>query len=131
MGRKVNLDVFYIEIEKNYYKNKGKLVEVKEVLFDVFEKRGLVKVLNGLKLVKLVLNKGIKVGGGEDNFKLSDIKRLSELIRNKVVSVIKFNVLNVILRKLFVFSEKDDEVDSLLRLRIKLNLLLLMRTELV
>lgn len=129
MGRKVNPDASYIEIEKNYYKNKGKLVEVKEVPFDVPEKRGSVKASNGLKLVKPVPNKGIKVGGGEDNSKLPDIKRPSELIRNKVASVTKSNVPNVILRKPSVFSEKDDEVDSSSRLRIKPNLSLSMRTE--
>ena len=34
MGRKVNPDASYLDIEKAFYKNKGKIVEVEEVPFE-------------------------------------------------------------------------------------------------
>ncbi|KAL2902490.1 hypothetical protein RDABS01_027572 [Bienertia sinuspersici] len=130
MGRKANPDASYMEIEKNFYKNKGKIVEVKEVPFDVPEKWGSKKVTKGLNLVKPVPTKGIKVGGGgEHNTKLPDIKRPNELIRNKTSNGTKSNVPNVILRKPSVYDEKDDEMRNSSRLNIKPNLSLSMRTE--
>ncbi|XP_056689957.1 uncharacterized protein [Spinacia oleracea] len=129
MGRKVNPDASYIEIEKNFHKNKGKIVEVKEVPFDVPEKLGSKKVANGLNLVKPVPKKGIIVGGGEDKSKLPEIKRPTKSIRNETSSASKSNVPNVILRKPSVYNEKDDEMYNSLRLKIKPNLTLSMRTE--
>ncbi|XP_057525427.1 uncharacterized protein LOC130804829 [Amaranthus tricolor] len=131
MGRKANPDASYIDIEKNFYKNIGKLVEVKELPFDVPEKQGSTKMGNGLNLVKPVPKKGIKVGGGggEENSKLPEIKRPNELFRNKVSGATKSNVPNVILRKPSVFDEKDDEMNNSSRLKIKPNLSLSMRTE--
>ncbi|KAL9231036.1 hypothetical protein vseg_006307 [Gypsophila vaccaria] len=88
MGRKLNPDASYIEIEKNFNKNKGKLVEIKEVPFDVPERLGTKKVANGLNLVKPVPNKGIKVGGGGQQSSLPEIKRPSGTIKEgKVVEV--------------------------------------------
>ncbi|XP_021754107.1 uncharacterized protein LOC110719464 [Chenopodium quinoa] len=150
-GRKLNPDASYVDIEKDFYRNKGKIVEVKEVPFDVPEKLGSKKVSTGLNLVKPVPKKGIVVGGGEDNSNLPEIKRPSESIRNKTISednsnlpevkrpggsirnttssVSKSNVPNVILRKPSVYNEEDDEIYSSSRLKIKPNLTLSMRTE--
>jgi len=147
MRRKLNPDASYLEIEKEFYKNKGKMVEVKEVPFEVPEKLGAMRVKNGLNLVKPVPKKGIKVGDGEDTSNLPEIKRadgssrkkdtsnLPEIkrpdnsSRKKVGTVTKSNVPNVILRKPTVYNEKDDEVESSYRLSIKPNLSLSMRTE--
>ncbi|XP_010676494.2 uncharacterized protein LOC104892303 isoform X2 [Beta vulgaris subsp. vulgaris] len=128
-GRKVNPDASYMDIEKSFYKNKGKIVEVKEVPFDVLEKPGSTKMANGLNLVKPVPKKGIKVGGGEDFGRLPDLKRPSESVRNKMSGVTKSNVPNVILRKPSVFNEKDDEMYNSSRLKIRPNLSLSMRTD--
>ncbi|KAK9698620.1 hypothetical protein RND81_08G118200 [Saponaria officinalis] len=129
MGRKLNPDASYIEIEKNFHKNKGKLVEVREVPFDVPDKLGAKKVGNGLNLVKPVPNKGIKVGSGGNDSSLPEIKRPSGSVKNTKSAVSKSNVPNVILRKPSVFNEDDDETDSSYRMRIKRNLSLSMSTE--
>lgn len=129
LARKANPDASFIEIEKNFHKNKGKLVEVKEVPFDVPGKLGSVKAKDGLKLVKPVPKKGIKVGDGENRSKLPEINRPNDSIRNKVDNVTRSSVPNVILRKPSVYNEKDDEMDSSTRLRIQPNLSLSMRTE--
>ncbi|XP_074317459.1 uncharacterized protein LOC141653556 [Silene latifolia] len=154
MGRKLNPDASYIDIEKNFNRNKGKLVEVKEVPFDVPEKLGakknanglnLVKPVpkkgivvgsvgndspsNGLNLVKPVPKKGIVVGGVGNDSPLPDIKRPSGSIKTKSASS-KSNVPNVILRKPSVFNDyDDDDADSESRMRIKRNLTLSMSTE--
>ncbi|KAH9617069.1 hypothetical protein KSS87_011991 [Heliosperma pusillum] len=127
MGRKLNPDASYIDIEKNFNRNKGKLVEVREVPFDVPEKLGDKKVANGLNLVKPVPKKGIVVGGVGNDSPLPEIKRPSGSIKTKSASS-KSNVPNVILRKPSVFNDEDD-ADSESRMRIKRNLTLSMSTE--
>lgn len=129
MGRKLDPDASYMEIEKNFYKNKGKMVEVKEVPFDVPAKLGSTKAKNGLNLVKPVPNKGIKVGGGEDTSNLPEIKKPNYTSTKKVGGASKSDVSNVILRKPTVYNENDGKVESLSRLSIKPNLTLSMRTE--
>ncbi|KAJ8449278.1 hypothetical protein Cgig2_002410 [Carnegiea gigantea] len=129
MGRKVDPDASYMEIEKNFYKNKGKMVEVKEVPFDVPEKLGSTKAKNGLNLVKPEPKKGIKVGGGEDTSNLPEIRKPSCTSTKKVGSATESNVQNVILRKPTVYNENDGKVESSSRLSTKPNLTLSMRTE--
>ena len=129
MGRKVDPDASYMEIEKNFYKNKGKMVEVKEVPFDVPEKLGSTKAKNGLNLVKPEPKKGIKVGGGEDTSNLPEIRKPNCTSTKKVDSAAESNVQNVILRKPTVYNENDGKVESSSRLSIKPNLTLSMRTE--
>ncbi|GAB4856882.1 hypothetical protein Ancab_014801 [Ancistrocladus abbreviatus] len=130
MGRKLNPDASYLEIEKNFHKNKGKIVEVKEVPFDVPRRGQSVDTTNGLNLVRPVPKKGMKVGNGAD-VKSTDTKKSGESVGNKVRSVTKSSVPNVILRKPSMFNENDDEMENLSRLRIKPNLSLKMRTETV
>ena len=51
MGRKANPDASYLEIEKKFYKKKGKLVEIKEVPFDGSKEVRTSSSLDGLDLV--------------------------------------------------------------------------------
>ncbi|KAL8159053.1 hypothetical protein V2J09_000590 [Rumex salicifolius] len=116
MGRKVNPDASYLEIEKNFYRNNGKMVEVKEVPFDVPKRRGSLNSKNELKLVKTVPKPGIKVGAMDD----SSFKERKP--SGKKVSSSKSNVPNVVLRKPGVYYENDDPKLESLELCTKPNL---------
>ncbi|VVA30056.1 PREDICTED: 30S ribosomal [Prunus dulcis] len=142
LGRKANPEATYMEIEKSFYKNKGKLIEIKEVPFDgskevptTQEKKvpfdGPRKVqsstsLDGLNLVRPVPKKGVKF---EVDYKprVSEIKNLRRPVA-KPVERTKSSVPNVILRKPTSYYEDDDE-DMSSRLRIKPNLSVKMRNE--
>lgn len=131
-----------MEIEKSFYKNKGKLIEIKEVPFNgskevptTQEKKvpfdGPRKVqsstsLDGLNLVRPVPKKGVKF---EVDYKprVSEIKNLRRPVA-KPVERTKSSVPNVILRKPTSYYEDDDE-DMSSRLRIKPNLSVKMRNE--
>ncbi|KAK8549753.1 hypothetical protein V6N13_073531 [Hibiscus sabdariffa] len=124
MGRKANPEASYIEIEKAFHKNKGKIVEVEEVPFDV-EKKSPTSSSDGLNLVRPVPKKGVKF---ETDTKppVSDIKRPS-VSGGKAMDTAKRSTLpNVILRKPAVVNE-DDVEDRPSRFRMKLNLSLRMR----
>lgn len=123
MGRKANPDASYLEIEKNFYKNKGKIVEVKEVPIDGLEAQSS-SSLDGMNLVRPVPKKGFEV---DDKPVASEIKKPSQPIR-KPVEAIKRSVPNVILRKPTVVNEADVE-DEPPRLRIKRNLSLTLKNE--
>ncbi|GMH09409.1 hypothetical protein Nepgr_011250 [Nepenthes gracilis] len=124
-GRKANPDASYLEIEKNFHKNKGKIVEVKEVPFDVPRKG---KSANGLNLVRPVPKRGMKVGNDNDVIPAS-VKKSGESVESKSQSSTKSIVPNVILRKPSMFIENSDETGTSLRMKIKPNLSLKMRTE--
>ncbi|CAL8157177.1 unnamed protein product [Prunus armeniaca] len=142
LGRKANPEATYMEIEKSFYKNKGKLIEIKEVPFDgskevptTQEKEvpfdGPREVqssssLDGLNLVRPVPKKGVKF---EVDYKprVSEIKNLRRPVA-KPVERTKSSVPNVILRKPTSHYEDDDE-DMSSRLRIKPNLSVKMRNE--
>lgn len=142
LGRKANPESTYMEIEKSFYKNKGKLIEIKEVPFDgskevptTQEKEvpfdGPREVqssssLDGLNLVRPVPKKGVKF---EVDYKprVSEIKNLRRPVA-KPVERTKSSVPNVILRKPTSHYEDDDE-DMSSRLRIKPNLSVKMRNE--
>ncbi|KAL4346300.1 hypothetical protein GQ457_17G021610 [Hibiscus cannabinus] len=125
MGRKANPEASYIEIEKAFHKNKGKIVEVEEVPFDVEKKSPAASSSDGLNLVRPVPKKGVKF---ETDTKppVSDMKRPS-VSGGKAMDTAKRSTLpNVILRKPAVVNE-DDVEDRPSRFRMKSNLSLRMR----
>ncbi|KAG4171689.1 hypothetical protein ERO13_A12G226600v2 [Gossypium hirsutum] len=126
MGRKANPEASYIEIEKSFYKNKGQMVEVEEVPFDV-EKKSTSTSSDGLNLVRPVPKKGIKF---ETDVKppASEIKRPTVSGEKAMDSARKSKLPNVILRKPTVVNE-DDVEDRPSRFRMKSNLSLRMRNE--
>ncbi|XP_062026701.1 uncharacterized protein LOC133742981 [Rosa rugosa] len=145
LGRKANPEASYMEIEKSFYKNKGKIVEIKEVPFGVpknaqaskslegvdmvrpVPKKVQSSPLDGLNLVRPVPKKGVKFEV-DDKPTRSEVKKLSSPVAPKAGEGSKGSVPNVILRKPSLFSE-DDVEDTRPRLRIKPNLSLKMRIE--
>ncbi|KAE8712871.1 hypothetical protein F3Y22_tig00110223pilonHSYRG00281 [Hibiscus syriacus] len=128
MGGKANPEASYIEIEKSFYKNKGKILEIEEVPFDVEKKSPTTTTSSGgLNLVRPVPKKGVKF---ETDTKppVSEIKRPTLSGGKAVDSAKRSTVLNVILRKPTVVNE-DDVEDRPSRFRMKSNLSLRMRNE--
>ncbi|KAK4260559.1 hypothetical protein QN277_003656 [Acacia crassicarpa] len=123
MGRKANPEASYLDIEKSFYKNKGKLVEVEQVPFEL-PKRKSSSSLDDLGLVRPVPVKGTNFKS-EDNKASLEIKKPSKPA-SKAVNVAKSSVPNVILRKPTVYNEDGNE-DISSKLRIKPNLSLKMR----
>ncbi|KAL4602777.1 hypothetical protein ACB092_10G078100 [Castanea dentata] len=121
MGRKANPDASYLEIEKKFYKKKGKLVEIKEVPFDGSKEVRTSSSLDGLDLVRTVPKKGFAFKADD---KPMEIKKPSKPV-GKAVGSNKSSIPNVILRKPTVFNE-DDVGEKPSRLRIKPNLSLKM-----
>ncbi|KAL7167494.1 hypothetical protein ACSBR2_038038 [Camellia fascicularis] len=129
MSRKSNPDVSYLEVEKSFYKKKGKSVtdETVEVPFDGSEKGQLSDSLNGLNLVRPVPKKGVKFE--VDNKPIeSEVKKPSQPVR-KPVDINRGSLPNVILRKPTTFSEDDIGPQKPSKLRIKRNLSLKMGKE--
>ncbi|KAL4383986.1 hypothetical protein GQ457_15G009640 [Hibiscus cannabinus] len=126
MGRKANPEASYIEIEKAFYKNKGKLVEIEEVPFDV-EKKSPTTSSHGLNLVRPVPKKGVKFQT-DTKPSVSEIKRPTLSGGKAMDSARKSTVPNVILRKPTVVNE-DDVEGRPSRFRMKSNLSLRMRNE--
>ncbi|XVE57850.1 hypothetical protein DITRI_Ditri04bG0123400 [Diplodiscus trichospermus] len=125
LGRKANPEASYIEIEKEFYKKKGKIVEIEEVPFDV-EKKSSTTSSDGLNLVRPVSKKGIKFKA-DDKPAVSETKRPT-LSDGKAMDIAKKGRLpNVILRK--PLTNEDDVEDRPPRFRIKPNLSLKMRNE--
>ncbi|CAK7335499.1 unnamed protein product [Dovyalis caffra] len=107
MARKENPDVSYLEVEKSFYKNKGKAVEIKEVPFDVSMKKKPSKVLDGLNLVRPVPKEGFKFQE-EDKPIAPKVKKPNQPV-GKVMDATKRSVPNVILRKPSLYVEGDLE----------------------
>ncbi|GAB2273953.1 hypothetical protein Dimus_008725 [Dionaea muscipula] len=116
MGRKVNPDASYLEIEKNFYKNKGKIEQVKEVPFDV-PRRELSAKANGLNLVRPVPKEGIKVGNGDD-LKSVDVNECNKPAGSKGPSGSKSGTPNVVLQKPSTYKEKSHQVENSVRLNL-------------
>lgn len=127
MGRKANPDATFIEIEKNFYKNKGKIIEVKEVPIDGSKEGQSSSPLDGLNLVRPVPKKGFKFKP-DDKPVVSDTRKPSQSLRKPVDGIRKPSVPNVILRKPTLINE-DDVEDKPSRLRIKRNLSLTFKNE--
>ncbi|KAL5749238.1 hypothetical protein ACOSP7_023841 [Xanthoceras sorbifolium] len=127
MGKKVNPDASYLEIEKQFYKNKGKIVEVQEVPFDESEEnKSSSSSLDGLNLARPVPKKGIKF---EANVKpvVPTMKKPSPSAK-RAIDGSKSSVPNVILRKPAMVND-GDVADIPSRLRMKPNLSLKFRNE--
>ncbi|XVE64874.1 hypothetical protein DITRI_Ditri07aG0136600 [Diplodiscus trichospermus] len=119
MGRKANPEASYIEIEKAFYKNNGKILEVEEVPFDV-EKKSTSTSSDGLSLVRPVPKKGIRFKA-DDEPPVSESKRPTLSNGKAVDGAKKGRLPNVILRKPTVMNE-DDVEDRPSRFRMKTNL---------
>jgi len=127
MGRKANPDASYLDIEKAFYKNGGKIVEVEEVPFEGSKGGKSSRKLDDLGLVRPVPVKGF-------NFKSDDNKPALEIkkpVRSENVegSDRKSSVPNVILRKPTVHKDDGDVATLTSRLRMKPNLSLKMQDE--
>ncbi|GKU95295.1 hypothetical protein SLEP1_g8672 [Rubroshorea leprosula] len=127
MGRKVNPEASYLEIEKSFYKNKGKEVEIKEVPFDVSKEKKSSGSSDGLNLVRPVPKKGFEYEA-DDKPEVSKLEKPTQSDGTMVDGARKGMVPNVILRKPTVFNE-DDVEDKRPRYRVKPNLSLKMWKE--
>ncbi|CAA0196602.1 putative ribosomal protein L21 [Arabidopsis thaliana] len=127
VARKVDPEASFIDIEKSFYKNKGKIPEVEEIPLDWSKdnKKKSTSSLDGLKLVKPVLKDGVK-------FEKPVMKKPSPVLKKPLVEAVAApkvqRLPNVILRKpsSFYTSNGDDEES---KLRLKPNLTLKMRNE--
>ncbi|CAD5312547.1 unnamed protein product [Arabidopsis thaliana] len=127
VARKVDPEASFIDIEKSFYKNKGKIPEVEEIPLDWSKdnKKKSTSSLDGLKLVKPVLKDGVK-------FERPVMKKPSPVLKKPLVEAVAApkvqRLPNVILRKpsSFYTSNGDDEES---KLRLKPNLTLKMRNE--
>ncbi|XP_010273119.1 PREDICTED: uncharacterized protein LOC104608740 [Nelumbo nucifera] len=132
MGRKSNPDISYLEIEKSFQKNRGKLNDnIKEVPFDESSEEGqeqLSTSLDSLNLLRPVPKKGFKLKA-EEKVPVTQIRKPSQPV-GKAVDTTKSSIPNVILRKPSTFNEDDVDMEkSSSRLKIKPNLFLKMRKE--
>uniref|UniRef100_A0A2C9WA83 S1 motif domain-containing protein n=1 Tax=Manihot esculenta TaxID=3983 RepID=A0A2C9WA83_MANES len=130
MARKANPDVSYLEVEKSFYKNKGKIVEIKELPFEVFKDKKPSNSLDGLNLVRPVPKSGFEVPADDKPVAAPAIKKPSKPV-GKAIDSTKRSVPNVILRKPAMFLEDDveDKPTSRSKVRIKPNLTLKMRND--
>lgn len=128
MGRKANPDATFIDIEKSFYKNKGKMEEVKGVPIDWAKDGQSSSSLDGLNLIRPVPKKGFEFKS-DDNDKpiVSKIKKPSRPV-GKAAEGVKRSVPNVILRKPNMVNEPDVD-DKPSRLRLRPNLSLKMRNQ--
>jgi hypothetical protein len=108
MARKENPDVSYLEVEKSFYKNKGRPVEIKEVPFDVSMKKKPSNVLDGLNLVRPVPKEGFKFQEEDKPVAPPKIKKSNQPVE-KAMDNAKRSVPNVILRKPSLYVEDDVE----------------------
>ncbi|KAL6986212.1 hypothetical protein U1Q18_019580 [Sarracenia purpurea var. burkii] len=124
MSRKLNPDVSYLEVEKSFYKKKGKSMtnDIEEVPFEVSKERKLSNSLNVLNLVRPVPKKGVKFET-DNKPTASEINKPRQLVKKQVVNN-RGTLPNVILRKPTTFNEDDIEPQKSSKLRIKPNLLL-------
>ncbi|BAT73102.1 hypothetical protein LR48_Vigan11g011500 [Vigna angularis] len=127
MGRKANPDASYLDIEKAFYKNGGKVVEVEEVPFEGSKGGKSSRKLDDLGLVRPVPVKGFQFKS-DDNKPALEIKKPVRT-ENVEGSDRKSSVPNVILRKPTVFKDDDDAETLTSRLRMRPNLSLNMRDE--
>ncbi|KAF3588746.1 hypothetical protein F2Q69_00026487 [Brassica cretica] len=136
VARKVNPEASFVEVEKSFYKNKGKLPDIESIPLDwskedtKTKKKPTSPSLDGLNLVKPVPRDGVK-------FEASDkpvVKKPNFSLKKPLdaaaapVSPPKRTLPNVILRKpssYYVNNEEEDES----KLRLKRNLTLKMRND--
>lgn len=128
MARKTNPDASFVEVEKSFYKNKGKLVEVEELPFDVSDMKRPSTLSNGLNLTRPVPKKGVSFNAEPV---AQEIKKPRQSVGKGLENNNRSNVPNVILRKKpNMFAEDDvDDRSSQSRMRIRPNLTLKMRSD--
>ncbi|CAH2038052.1 unnamed protein product [Thlaspi arvense] len=129
VARKVNPDASFIEVEKSFYKNKGKIPDIKTIPLDWSkEEKKKPTSLGGLNLVKPVPKNGVKFETSEKPVMKPNpaLKKPSESA--PIASPPKRTLPNVILRKpSSYYVNNDDDEES--KLRLKPNLTLKMRNE--
>uniref|UniRef100_A0A1J3GWB0 30S ribosomal protein S1 n=1 Tax=Noccaea caerulescens TaxID=107243 RepID=A0A1J3GWB0_NOCCA len=131
VARKVNPDASFVEVEKSFYKNKGKIPDIESIPLDWSkeEKKKKSSSLDGLNLVKPVPRNGVKFETSETPVMKKPNPELKKpLEAAQVAAPPKRTLPNVILRKpssYYVNNEDDDES----KLRLKPNLTLKMRNE--
>ena len=134
VARKVNPEASFVEVEKSFYKNKGKLPDIESIPLDWSkEDKKKPTSLDGLNLVKPVPRDGVKFEASvkpvvkKPNFSLK--KPLDAAAAPPVAATPPKRTLpNVILRKpssYYVNNEEEDES----KLRLKRNLTLKMRND--
>lgn len=102
MGRKANPDAAFVEIEKSFHKNEGKLIDIEDVPLDWDD--GKKSSSDGLSLVRPVPKKGIKFEASHKP--APERKKPNRFVGNKAETT-KGKAPNVILRKPTVFNEND------------------------
>uniref|UniRef100_A0A1J3DVF7 30S ribosomal protein S1 n=1 Tax=Noccaea caerulescens TaxID=107243 RepID=A0A1J3DVF7_NOCCA len=131
VARKVNPDASFVEVEKSFYKNKGKIPDIESIPLDWSkeEKKKKSSSLDGLNLVKSVPRNGVKFETSETPVMKKPNPALKKpLEAAQVAAPPKRTLPNVILRKpssYYVNNDDDDES----KLRLKPNLTLKMRNE--
>uniref|UniRef100_A0A1J3IXS7 30S ribosomal protein S1 n=1 Tax=Noccaea caerulescens TaxID=107243 RepID=A0A1J3IXS7_NOCCA len=131
VARKVNPDASFVEVEKSFYKNKGKIPDIESIPLDWSkeEKKKKSSSLDGLNLVKPVPRNGVKFETSETPVMKKPNPALKKpLEAAQVTAPPKRTLPNVILRKpssYYVNNDDDDES----KLRLKPNLTLKMRNE--
>ncbi|CAL9214713.1 unnamed protein product [Arabidopsis halleri] len=129
VGRKVNPEASFIEIEKSFYKNKGKIAEVEEIPLDWSkDKNKKSSSLDGLKLVKPVPKDGVNLEKPVMKKPNPVLKKPLEAAAVPVAAPKVQRLPNVILRKPSSFYASNDN-DEESKLRLKPNLTLKMRNE--
>ncbi|WZY97595.1 hypothetical protein YC2023_069924 [Brassica napus] len=138
VARKVNPEASFVEVEKSFYKNKGKLPDIESIPLDWSKedkKKPTSPSLDGLNLVKPVPRDGVKFEASDKpvvkkpNFSLK--KPLDAAAAAPVAAAAtppKRTLPNVILRKpssYYVNNEEEDES----KLRLKRNLTLKMKND--
>ncbi|KAJ0256853.1 S1 motif domain-containing protein [Hirschfeldia incana] len=132
VARKVNPEASFVEVEKSFYKNKGKLPDIENIPLDWSkEDKKKPTSLDGLNLVKPVPKDGVKF---ETSDKPVVVKKPSFALKKPVEGAVpvatppKRTLPNVILRKPSSYYVNNDEEDES-KLRLKRNLTLKMRNE--
>ncbi|CAL1375381.1 unnamed protein product [Linum trigynum] len=138
MARKVNPDASFLEVEKEFHRNKGKLVEIEELPFDIASERKKNSTssssLDGLSLTRPVLKQGMRFQ--EEVSKPARLPQMKKPIRTVVKdaaagsNVKQHRVPDVILRKPCIFGAEDGGEDKDLKSRVRMiqpNLMLKMR----
>ncbi|KAJ4915572.1 hypothetical protein Rs2_01122 [Raphanus sativus] len=138
VARKVNPEASFVEVEKSFYKNKGKLPDIETIPLDWSKeedknkKKPTSPSLDGLNLVKPVPKDGVKFETSDKPVvkrpNLSLKKPLENASPVAAATPPKRTLPNVILRKPSSYYVNNDEEDES-KLRLKRNLTLKMRNE--
>lgn len=134
VARKVNPDASFVEVEKSFYKNKGKIADIEMIPLDWSkEEKKKSTSLDGLNLVKPVPKNGVKFETSEKPVMKKPNHALKKPLKlEKPAPIIaappKRTLPNVILRKpsSYYVNNGDDEES---KLRLKRNLTLKMKNE--